>query len=561
MELKQLSTIIIVLVLLIDMRTVKTINIINKLSVSSSSSSSLNLCIYNNYRHYYTRLFSLKGGSTIEKSTVYPNADMEHNNSLLLYYKMRECQDSYISSYLNKALDILSDALRLYGPNQLFSSYNGGKDAVVIMHLLRAATAKYSEDKGKIYRPKLIYFTAPDEFPEVNDFINESEKQYYLDLKRYDNGISKGLAEQINQLGEGSTPAFVLGTRKGDPNCGNQQSFSPSSSWMPAFMRINPILDWEYGHVWHFLKLFSLPYCSLYDEGYTSLGKVGDTKPNPALRRKKAISSKLDKDNDFIIKNSENDKHEYWPAYMLQDWSLERAGRLDKNKKDDLECKVASPMTSSNLSTDKKEVATVGLIIIGDEILNGFTADVNLQVAATELESIGTRLGRVVIVNDDIDAIVEEVRRMSSKYDIVITSGGIGPTHDDVTIKGIAQALGQNIIVNSVMMQHLEDVQKDKTVAMTEATKRLAMLPSGSKLRFPPDLSDNGQKQWPILQCDNIFVLPGIPQYFSSKMKVICKNFLEKNNKIEVRRVALDIEERFLVAKLNNLVVKHHEVL
>lgn len=475
---------------------------------------------------------------------------------------MRECQDSYISSYLNKALDILSDALRLYGPEYLFSSYNGGKDAVVIMHLLRAVTAKYSEEKGKIYRPKLIYFTSPEEFPQVNTFINDSEKKYCLDLKRYDNGISKGLAEQINQLGD-KTSAFVLGTRKGDPNCGNQQAFSPSSSWMPAFMRVNPILDWEYGHVWHFLRLFSLPYCNLYDEGYTSLGKVGDTKPNPALRRKKAISSKLDKDNDFVITNSENEKQEYWPAYMLQDWTLERAGRLDK-KKDDLECKLNTTTTTTIRADDKQKQKAVlaGLIIIGDEILNGFTSDVNLKVAATELESIGIRLGRVVIVNDDIDAIVEEVRKMSSKYDIVITSGGIGPTHDDVTIKAIAQALGVEISINADMMNHLELIQRDKAseganVEMDEATKRLALLPDNAKLRFPPA---NGQKQWPILQCDNIFVLPGIPQYFSSKMKVICKNFLEKNQALEIRRIALDIEERFLVSKLNNLVSKHHKV-
>jgi FAD synthetase len=78
---------------------------------------------------------------------------------------------------------------------------------------------------------------------------------------------------------------------------------------MPPFLRLNPILDWNYGQVWHFLRTFQLPYCKLYDDGYTSLGTVKDTLPCPALK----------KDND-----------EYWPAYMLRDWDQERAGRISK---------------------------------------------------------------------------------------------------------------------------------------------------------------------------------------------------------------------------------------
>jgi FAD synthetase len=82
---------------------------------------------------------------------------------------------------------------------------------------------------------------------------------------------------------------------------------------MPPFMRVNPILDWHYGHIWHFLRRYELPYCSLYDKGYTSLGKVDDTLPNPALARPDGSG-------------------EYYPAYMLQDWTQERAGRIDKKK-------------------------------------------------------------------------------------------------------------------------------------------------------------------------------------------------------------------------------------
>lgn len=87
------------------------------------------------------RIVELLGGSLSE---IQEKQDF-HETSLSLYDKLRECKDGYISSRVNSALDILYDALRLYGPDQVFSSYNGGKDAVVIMHLLRAAVAKYSQ--------------------------------------------------------------------------------------------------------------------------------------------------------------------------------------------------------------------------------------------------------------------------------------------------------------------------------------------------------------------------------------------------------------------------------
>lgn len=364
--------------------------------------------------------------------------------------------------------------------------------------------------------------------------------------------------------------AFVLGTRKGDPNCGEQETFAPSSTWMPVpFMRVNPILNWEYGHVWHFLRTFNLPYCSLYDQGYTSLGKMSQTLPNPALRRK-TLSTHQTHDTEG---------ESFWPAYMLTDWSLERAGRLKKEILNAAqECDVdTSPSTPTNSSLNQK----AALIIIGDEILNGFTTEGNLQVATKALASVGIPLKMVSIVSDDVDAISSEVLRMSQRYDIVITSGGIGPTHDDVTLKAIAKALGQDIKVNEQMLQHLEDIQyhtdnsQTVSVELSETTKRLALLPELSQLRFPPPPddyyvsnvkgSDNVEREvrnktWPILQCDNIFVLPGVPQFFSSKVKLIAKHFLMKQSVKETRKIVLDVDERHVVHVLDQFVAKNQEV-
>lgn len=291
----------------------------------------------------------------------------------------------------------------------------------------------------------------------------------------------------------------------------------------------------------------------------------------------------------------------YWPAYMLSDWSLERAGRL---KKADLAVvsntdasvllnEQGSVLSDLDLSKKKEnEVHTAAMVIIGDEILNGFTNDVNLKEATTALASIGIPLKQVAIVSDNIDDIVHEVRRLSQKYDIVITSGGIGPTHDDVTIKAIALALNEELHLNTDMLAHLEEIHTSTiyrstsmeglssladsftvdnyTTNISEDMKKMAILPESSEVRFPPSPDDyyttyvDGKpvqnKTWPILQCDNIFVLPGIPKYFASKMKLIVKYFLKTFRVLEKRKIVLDLDEKNLVKTLNVLVESRPDV-
>lgn len=155
-------------------------------------------------------------------------SELENTNDLEFYHRLRSCKDGYIAQHINHALDILNDAIRLYGPKQLFSSYNGGKDADVIMHLLRAAMAKYSFDTGKKSNLELIYFVNEDEFVEVEQHINRSEQTFGLNILRYNCSIVQGIKLHVDSMPQDSVPAFVLGTRKGDPNCGLQETFTPS---------------------------------------------------------------------------------------------------------------------------------------------------------------------------------------------------------------------------------------------------------------------------------------------------------------------------------------------
>lgn len=155
---------------------------------------------------FFPTLFSLSPSTSSSgmKSTYQPLADFDqlssqqnnntglnsnHKDDLTFYESLRQCKDNYISKQINSALDILTDALRLYGPRYVFSSYNGGKDADVIMHLLRAVCAKYEADNKVPCQPTLIYFAIEDEFPEVLQHITVSEKKFHLNIVRYNCGI------------------------------------------------------------------------------------------------------------------------------------------------------------------------------------------------------------------------------------------------------------------------------------------------------------------------------------------------------------------------------------
>ncbi|CAN0096245.1 unnamed protein product [Ectocarpus sp. 13 AM-2016] len=149
-------------------------------------------------------------------------------DGLDLYHSIMACEDPELKGALQEAIQVLNDGLRLYGPDQLIGSYNGGKDAVVIMHLHRAAVANYCVQQGEAFRTKLIYFENDREFPEVEALVADSVKRFDLELSRYKTGFVEGLKQRMAEGGSEKCYGFVLGTRKGDPNCGVQTTFTPS---------------------------------------------------------------------------------------------------------------------------------------------------------------------------------------------------------------------------------------------------------------------------------------------------------------------------------------------
>lgn len=159
---------------------------------------------------------------------------------------------------------------------------------------------------------------------------------------------------------------------------------------------------------------------------------------------------------------------------------------------------------------------TAALIVVGNEILSGKVVDTNSAFLARELRREGVTLKRVLVIPDDLDDIAEAVRALQPRYDVLFTSGGVGPTHDDITIAGIARGLGRRVVRHPLLEEKLRALFGDR---INEARLKMAEMPEGGEMVF------EGGTSFPTLRVENIYVLPGIPELFEAKVLAIKGRF------------------------------------
>jgi molybdenum cofactor synthesis domain-containing protein len=148
---------------------------------------------------------------------------------------------------------------------------------------------------------------------------------------------------------------------------------------------------------------------------------------------------------------------------------------------------------------------TAALVVIGDEILSGRTHDKNIAQVASWLQVQGIRLGEVRVVPDLEDRIVEAVNALRAAHDYLFTTGGIGPTHDDITVDAIAKALGVPVVVHPEARAMLERYYTGRGSALTDARLRMARVPQGA------ELIPNRMSGAPGIRIGNLFVMAGVP--------------------------------------------------
>jgi molybdenum cofactor synthesis domain-containing protein len=161
-------------------------------------------------------------------------------------------------------------------------------------------------------------------------------------------------------------------------------------------------------------------------------------------------------------------------------------------------------------------VPTAAILVIGDEILSGKTEDQNARLLIGELRELGVALKRIDVIPDDLEEVAAAVSQLSARFDHVFTSGGVGPTHDDVTIPGIARAFGRPIVRHPELERRIRALCGEE---VDDSRLRMADVPEGSELLDAPEL------RWPLLSCRNVYILPGVPEHFRRKFMAIRERF------------------------------------
>ncbi|CAO1404656.1 unnamed protein product [Diamesa tonsa] len=234
------------------------------------------------------------------------NVDNVKNNGALKSDNSEDLNEKIIA-----VINTFKEALTKYKLNEIFLSFNGGKDCTVLLHLL-VNYIKTIQDVNERIELKVIYVQPKSPFDEIEMFVESCQEYYGIDIQVVNGGSIKDVLTKVCN-NDKDIKACVMGSRRSDPYCGDLSIFKKCDAGWPDLMRISPLLDWNCSHIWNYLLKNDVPYCSLYNFGYTSIGDKTNTIPNPHLKR---------------INPKDDNLSTYLPAYeLINSDDLERAGR------------------------------------------------------------------------------------------------------------------------------------------------------------------------------------------------------------------------------------------
>lgn len=191
------------------------------------------------------------------------------------------------------------------------------------------------------------------------------------------------------------------------------------------------------------------------------------------------------------------------------------------------------------------EQPSAAMLVIGDELLSGRTHDANMHYLAKELTEIGISLTEARFIRDDPAAIVSNIIELSKRFDYLFTSGGIGPTHDDITTDCVAEAFEKKASIRPDALKILQEYYAGKDIELNEARRRMARIPETA------ELIDNPISAAPGYVIENVYVMAGVPKIFQSMLKTVIPK-LEKglptlSLSVKIYKgegdIALDLEE------------------
>ncbi len=193
---------------------------------------------------------------------------------------------------------------------------------------------------------------------------------------------------------------------------------------------------------------------------------------------------------------------------------------------------------------------TAGIIIIGNEILSGKVQDINSFYLTSELRALGVTVTRISVIPDEVESIGIEAVSFSADYDYVFTTGGIGPTHDDVTMSGIADGFGVRLVSDPDIKKALSEKYK---YPLNSPMIKMTEVPEGAEVIF------GDTTVFPIVMFRNIFVFPGIPQHLKKKFPSIRDRL--RAGSFYLKRIFLNTYESEIAEILNIVVSRNSDVM
>jgi molybdenum cofactor synthesis domain-containing protein len=193
---------------------------------------------------------------------------------------------------------------------------------------------------------------------------------------------------------------------------------------------------------------------------------------------------------------------------------------------------------------------SAGIIVIGNEILSGKTRDENSPYLVRELRDLGVDVRKISVIPDELQLISEEVRSFSNAYDYVFTTGGVGPTHDDLTMDSVANAFGRRILRNAQLESSIRHFYAPEFI---EGNLRMADVPEGARLV-------GGKGLWfPVVAVENVYIFPGVPEIMQKKFERIKEEF--RDAPFYLREVYLRADEGQIADTLHRLLADFPDLM
>lgn len=193
---------------------------------------------------------------------------------------------------------------------------------------------------------------------------------------------------------------------------------------------------------------------------------------------------------------------------------------------------------------------TAGIIVIGNEILSGKTRDENSPYLTQELRALGVDVRKISVIPDELELISTEVRHFHKAFDYVFTTGGVGPTHDDLTMVGIATAFGRRIARNADLEASLRHFY---SADLIDGNLRMADIPEGARLVGVQGL------WFPVVSVENVYIFPGVPEILQRKFQRIRETF--RDSPFHLREIFLKADEGQIAAALHRLLADFPDLL